>query len=260
MSKHHADKASHADYRRTLYELRVQLVKLQNQVIRKGLRIVLVLEGRDAAGKDGAIKRIVKNLSPRETRVVALGKPSDRDESGWYFQRYVSHLPVGGEIVLFNRSWYNRAGVESVMGFCTQAEREAFMEDAPRFEQLLVRSGMVLRKLYLDIGKAEQERRIEDRAENPLKQWKVSPIDEVAVKNWDKYSKARNEMFARTHTTFAPWQIVRTDDKRTARLSVIKAFLASLDYKGKDERLIVADPEVVFSYAAEHFKDERIAP
>jgi len=174
-TKHHDDSPpSPSLYKRTLYDLRVQLVKLQNQVIRKDLRILVLFEGRDSAGKDGVIKRIVKNLSPRETRVVALGKPSDRDESAWYFQRYVPHLPVGGEIVLFNRSWYNRAGVESVMGFCTAAERESFMDDAPRFEQLLVRSGILLRKYYLDIGKAEQKRRLADRARNPLKQWKLS--------------------------------------------------------------------------------------
>jgi polyphosphate kinase 2 len=249
-----------SEYKRTLYALRVQLVKLQNQVIRKGLRILIVLEGRDGAGKDGAIKRIVKNLSPRETRVVALGKPSDRDESSWYFQRYVPHLPVGGEIVLLNRSWYNRAGVEIVMGFCTSAEHESFLEDAPRFEQLLVRSGILLRKYYLDIGKAEQKRRLADRSRNPLKQWKLSPIDDVAVKNWERYSEARNEMLARTHTAFAPWHVVRTDDKRTARLNVIKAILASLDYKGKDERLLHVNPEVVFSYDAERPKDAQVAP
>ncbi len=259
-TKHHDDSPSPSEYKQTLHDLRVELVKLQNQVIRKDLRILVVLEGRDGAGKDGAIKRITKNLSPRETRVVALGKPSNRDESSWYFQRFVPHLPAGGEIVLFNRSWYNRAGVEHVMGFCTPAEHESFMEDAPRFEQLLVRSGIILRKYYLDISKAEQERRLADRHHNPLKQWKVSPIDEVAVKNWEKYSEARNEMFARTHTAFAPWELVSTDDKRTARLNVIKAILAGIDYKGKDEHLLVVDPEVAFSYGAEQVRDGRISP
>jgi len=250
---------SPSEYKGTLYDLRVQLVKLQNHVIRHRLRILIVLEGRDCAGKDGAIKRVVKNLSPRETRVVALGKPSNREESSWYFERFVSHLPAGGEIVLFNRSWYNRAGVEFVMGFCTPEEHESFLEDAPHFEQLLVRSGTTLRKYYLDIGKAEQRRRLADRESNPLKQWKVSPIDEVAVKNWDKYSEARNEMFARTHTSFAPWDVVRTDDKRVARLNIMKALLASVDYKGKDDRLLVADPEVVFRYDVAQVKDHRIA-
>ena len=248
------------DYKRTLYDLRVQLVKLQNQVIRKGLRILVVIEGRDGAGKDGAIKRLVKHLSPRETRVVALGKPSDREESSWYFERYVRYLPAGGEIVIFNRSWYNRAGVEPVMGFCTPDEHEAFLEDAPRFEQLVVRSGIVLRKYYLDISQAEQERRLEDRASNPLTQWKVSPIDEVAAKNWDKYSAARNEMLARTHSEFAPWDVVRTDDKRAARLGVIKALLASIDYKRKDERLLVADAKIFFRYSVKHAKGLTLAP
>jgi len=267
MSKHkHRDESpspsppSPSEYKRTLYDLRVELVKLQNHVIRHELRIVVVFEGRDGAGKDGAIKRIVKHLSPRETRVVALGRPSDRDASCWYFQRYVPHLPAGGEMVLFNRSWYNRAGVEQVMGFCTPAEHESFMEDAPRFEQLLVRSGMLLRKFYLDIGKAEQERRLADRSRDPLKQWKVSPIDEVALKNWDRYSEARNEMLARTHTAFAPWSVVRTDDKRTARLNAIKALLASLDYKGKDEGLLLVDSEVVFSPGTEQVRDRMLAP
>jgi polyphosphate kinase 2 len=259
-TKNRDDSPSPSEYKQTLYDLRVQLVKLQNHVIRHGLRILVVFEGRDAAGKDGAIKRIVKHLSPRETRVVALARPSDRDESTWYFQRFVPHLPAGGEIVLFNRSWYNRAGVEHVMGFCTPTEHEAFLEDAPRFEQLLVRSGTILRKYYLDIGKAEQERRLEARSRDPLNQWKVSPIDEVAVKNWDRYSEARNEMLVRTHTAFAPWEVVRTDDKRTARLSVIKALLTGIDYKGKDERLLLVDPEVVLNCGAEHVKDGRLAP
>jgi polyphosphate kinase 2 (PPK2 family) len=167
---------------------------------------------------------------------------------------------VGGEIVLFNRSWYNRAGVESVMGFCTAAEHAAFLDDAPRFEQLLVRSGILLRKYYLDIGKAEQKRRLADRASNPLKQWKLSPIDDVAVKNWERYSEARNEMLVRTHTAFAPWEVVRTDDKRTARINVIKSILASLEYKGKHERLLRANPDVVFRYGAQHVRDRRLAP
>ncbi len=263
-SSHHADSpsptVSSAVYKRTLHHLRVQLVKLQNHVIRNNLRILVVFEGRDAAGKDGVIKRIVKNLSPRETRVVALAKPSDRDASSWYFQRYVPHLPAGGEIVLFNRSWYNRAGVEHVMGFCTPAEYECFLEDAPSFEQLLVRSGMTLRKYYMDISKAEQKHRLADRSHDPLSQWKISPIDEVALRNWEKYSVARNAMFARTHRAFAPWEVVRTDDKHTARLNVIKALLASIEYKGKDEQLLVVDPGVVFSYRAEEVKDQRIVP
>jgi polyphosphate kinase 2 len=237
-----------AEYRKTLYRLRVQLVKLQNEVIRKGLRLLVVLEGRDGAGKDGAIKRMTKTLSPRETRVVALGKPSSREQASWYFQRFVPHFPTRGEIVVFNRSWYNRAGVEVVMGFCTNAEHTAFLTDAPEFEELQVRSGTLLRKYYLDIDKAEQQRRLAERSRDPLTQWKVSPIDAVAVKNWHAYSAARDEMFAATHSEVAPWVIVRTNDKRTARLNFIKALLASVDYRGKDEALLVRNPDVVFRY------------
>lgn len=191
--------------------------------------------------------------------MVALGPPSDRDESSWYFQRYVRHLPAGGEMVLFNRSWYNRAGVETVMEFCTADEREAFMEDVPHFEQLLVRSGVTLRKFYLDIGKAEQVRRLADRAENPLKQWKSSPVDAVAVKHWTRYSKARDEMLLRSHTAFAPWVIVRADDKRLARINLIKALLSGLSYKGKHEHLLVPDPAIVFPFDVDHAPDPRLA-
>jgi polyphosphate kinase len=248
-------KRSTPDYKKTLYDLQVQLVKLQNHVIRKGLKVLVVFEGRDGAGKDGAIKRIIQHLSPRETRVVALSRPSDRDEAGWYFQRFVPHLPVEGEIVLFNRSWYNRAGVERVMGFCTPAEYEQFIEDAPRFEQLLVRSDTILRKYYLDITKSEQKRRLAKRRRDPLTQWKLSPIDDVALSNWDTYSQARNQMLARTHTAFAPWTIVRTDDKHAARINVIKDLLAAIDYKGKDSSVLLPNPAVVFGYSEEYAKE-----
>ena len=235
------------EYKRSLYELRVQLVKLQNHVIRRRLRVLVILEGRDASGKDGAIRRIVKHLSPRDTRVVALGAPSDHDTASWYFQRWVPFLPARGEIVIFNRSWYNRAGVERVMGFCTNDEHESFLNDAPRFEDLLVRSGLILRKYYLDIGKAEQQRRIEERHRDPLSQWKISPIDDVAVKNWKKYSRARDEMLARTHTAFAPWTIVRTDDKRAARINLLRSILASVEYEGKDHGMLPPSHEITFA-------------
>lgn len=266
MSKHKFEEDSQpsppspAEYKRTMYELHVQLVKLQSHVIRNAARVLIILEGRDGAGKDGLIKRFVKHLSPRDTRVVALAKPSDREASSWYFQRFVAHLPTGGEMVLFNRSWYNRAGVERVMGFCTSSQVESFMEATPHFERLLVDSGTILRKYYLDISKAEQERRLGDRSRDPLKQWKVSPIDEVAVDNWEKYSEARDEMLARTHTPFAPWDVVRADDKRLARLNAIKAVLASIDYHGKDERVLAPNPDVVFRYDVEQVKNGRIAP
>ena len=187
---------SREDYEAELHLLQIEFVKLQRHVIRKGSQILVLLEGRDAAGKDGSIKRIVEHLSPRDTRVVALGKPSDRDQRRWYFRRFVSQLPEAGEVVLFNRSWYNRAGVERVMGFCSAKECEQFLQLAPQFEGLLVNSGIVLLKYYLDISKGDQKQRLRDRSRDPLKQWKTSAIDEVAIKHWDAYCTARDEMRA----------------------------------------------------------------
>ncbi len=251
---------SHADYRDELLELQIELVKLQREIIRENMKILVLFEGRDAAGKDGTIKRIVEHLSPREVRTVALGKPSDRDTSAWYFQRYVPYLPVAQEMVLFNRSWYNRAGVERVMGFCTDAQYREFVETVPEFEQMLERSGIRLFKCYLDICKAEQKKRLKSRRKDPLKQWKISPIDEQALDHWDDYSKARNEMFARTHSPTAPWCIVRADDKRIARLNVIKHLLSRLDYEGKDERLVLPNPDIVFLYDEAYLKNKMISP
>jgi polyphosphate kinase 2 len=235
-------------YRRALYSLQIELVKLQREIIHGGDKILVIFEGRDAAGKDGTIKHIVEHLSPRETRVVALGKPSDRESTAWYFQRYVRHLPAAEEMVLFNRSWYNRAGVERVMQFCSDAQYEEFMETVPAFEEMLERSGIRLFKYYLDISRREQKRRLKARRKDPLKQWKLSPIDEAAIKHWDDYSLARDAMFARTHTPFSPWRIVRADDKHLARLSVIKDLLTHLPYAGKDERIVLPNPEIVFVY------------
>jgi len=240
-------------YRKTLHRLQIELVKLQRHFIACDDKILVLLEGRDAAGKDGVIKRIVEHLSPRETRVVALGRPSDRDRGSWYFQRYVPHLPAAQEFVLFNRSWYNRAGVERVMGFCTKEEYEEFMETVVGFEQMVVRSGIRLLKYYLDISHDEQQRRLEARRVDPLKQWKISPIDAEALRKWDAYSVARNSMLARTHSVAAPWTIVRADDKRTARINVIKDVLARLHYGDKDEKVLRVDPKIVFRYA-----DERV--
>jgi polyphosphate kinase 2 len=192
--------------------------------------------------------------------VVALGKPSDREASAWYFQRYVPYLPVAEEMVLFNRSWYNRAGVERVMGFCKEKEYEEFMETVSAFEQMLIRSGIILIKYYLDISKHEQEKRLESRRKDPLKQWKISPIDAVAQKHWDDYSLARNAMFARTHTLITPWTVVRADDKKLARLNVIRDLLSRIDYGGKDHGLIQPNADVVFSYAETYNERGMIAP
>jgi polyphosphate kinase 2 len=240
---------SREDYDAQLHLLQVELVKLQRHFIGCGDRILVILEGRDAAGKDGSIKRIVEYLSPRETRVVALGKPSDRERSGWYFQRYVAHLPAAEELVLFNRSWYNRAGVEHVMGFCSKDEHEEFMQSVPKFEEMLVNSGIKLLKYYLDIGKGEQTRRLAERARDPLNQWKISPIDAVAVKRWKAYSSARDEMLLRTHTAIAPWHVVRADDKRLARLNLMRDILSRLHYAGKKTRFVQPDPDIVFEFS-----------
>ncbi|HTJ62364.1 MAG TPA: polyphosphate kinase 2 [Alphaproteobacteria bacterium] len=251
---------SHAEYQDELVKLQIELVKLQRDVIGENRRILIILEGRDAAGKDGAIKRIVKHMSPRETRVVALPKPSDRQVGEWYFQRYIAQLPTAQELVLFNRSWYNRAGVERVMGFCTDAEYEEFMPAVVDLEALLIRSGITIVKYYLDIGKAEQKRRLKDRQRSPLKQWKVSPIDDQANKLWDDYSRARNAMFARTHTLASPWHIVRANDKRQARLNLIRDLLTRLDYPGADESLLTPNPNVVFTYDDAYLHNGMIAP
>jgi len=241
---------SHHRYENQLLHLQIELVKLQRQVIERGGRILVIFEGRDAAGKDGTIKRIVEHLSPRETRVVALGPPSDRDTRSWYFQRYVPHLPAAGEIVLFNRSWYNRAGVERVMGFCTKAETEEFLETVPTFEAMLVRAGITLFKYYLDISKREQKQRLAERRKDPLKQWKLSPIDAKASKLWTPYSKARDRMLERTHSVAAPWTIIRADDKDHTRLNLIRDLLWRQDYPGRHHRLKRPDGTVVFPYDA----------
>ena len=247
------------DYKDSLRKLQIELVKLQRHFIRCDDKILIIFEGRDAAGKDGTIKRIVQHLSPRETRVVALGKPSDRDRSSWYFQRYVPYLPAAQELVLFNRSWYNRAGVERVMGFCSDAEYEEFMDTVLDFEHMLVRSGIKLLKYYLDISKPEQKQRLNERKIDPLTQWKISPLDAKALKKWQPYSLARNEMLARTHNPITPWTVVRADDKQLARLNIIKDLLSRLHYADKDEQLILPDPHIVFTYDTSNLENGQIA-
>jgi polyphosphate kinase len=246
-------------YKKQLRKLQIELVKLQRRIIAHRERIVVLFEGRDGAGKDGVIKRIVQHLSPRESRVVALGVPSERDRTSWYFQRHVAHLPAAEEIVLFNRSWYNRAGVEPVMGFCTDAEHDEFMDTVNGFEQMIVRSGIRLFKYYLDISREEQERRLEERKKDPLTQWKTSPVDEVSHQKWDDYTRARDEMFDRTHTRVAPWRIVRADDKKAARLNLIRDLLSELDYAGKNESLPRADKAIVFPYSRKVITSGRVA-
>ncbi len=246
-------------YAKALVKLQIELVKLQRELIACGERILVLIEGRDAAGKDGAIKHIIEHLSPRETRVVALGPPSDRERHSWYFQRYVRYLPSAGEMVLFNRSWYNRAGVEPVMGFCTRREAREFLETVPDFERMLVRSGIKLFKYYLDIDRHEQRRRLAARRRDPLKQWKLSPVDAKAQKLWRQYSAARDVMFRRTHTEIAPWTVIRADDKHQARLNLIRDLLSRLDYRDRDKRLIKPERDIVFPFEPRFLADGSIA-
>jgi polyphosphate kinase 2 len=220
-------------YEEAFEKCQLELVKMQAWLRGEGQRIVVVFEGRDAAGKGGTIQAFVENLNPRWARTVALPAPSDVERGQWYFQRYIAHLPTSGEIVLFDRSWYNRAVVEHVFGWCTQAERERFFQQLPEFEDMLVRDGIVLFKIWLAIGRAEQLRQFLQRERDPLKQWKLSQTDVDGLARWDDYSAAIAEMFARSHTTPAPWTVVWGEDKRRARLAAMQAVLSRLDYPGK---------------------------
>jgi polyphosphate kinase 2 len=217
------------DYRNDLRNLQIQLTTIQRHVIEHAHQVAIIFEGRDASGKDGVIKRITAHLSPRETRVVALPPPSDRDQRSWYFQRYVGHLPAAQEIVLFNRSWYNRAGVEPVMGFCSDVEYQDFLLAVPVFEKILTNSGMQLLKYYLDISREEQAKRLTDRARDPLKRWKSSPIDALAQEKWSNYSSARDKMLKTTSSRHAPWILVDANNKKSARLNIIRDILQRIE-------------------------------
>src|SRR5574344_1926799 len=209
------------EYQRKLSLLQIELIKLQNYVKEKGLKVLLIFEGRDAAGKGGTIKRITEHLNPRGARVVALVKPSDVEKTQWYFQRYVQHLPSAGDIVLFDRSWYNRAGVEPVMGFCTKEQHMQFLKDVPEFEQMLVKSGIILFKFYFSVSKKEQLRRFKKREIDPLKQYKLSPVDKESQNLWEKYTIAKFSMLMASNTEIAPWMVIRSDNKKKARLNCI---------------------------------------
>ncbi len=237
------------EYKDELKALQIELVQVQRHLIAHGHRVLVIFEGRDAAGKDGTIKRITEHLSPRETRVVALGKPSDREQTQWYFQRYVPYLPAAGEFALFNRSWYNRAGVERVMGFCTRAQTDNFLESVVPFEQMLVGDGLQIIKYYLDISRGEQKRRLRERAGDPLTQWKVSPIDQQAQKRWDAYTEARDQMLRRSEHPGAPWVLVRANNKKVARLNVIRDLVQRIECPQRGRHPATPDPEVVMPYA-----------
>lgn len=232
-------------YATELEQLQLAIVETQFWTIKNNLRVVIVLEGRDTAGKDGAIKRLTEYMSPRQTRVVALPKPSDRETSQWYFQRYVPHLPAAGETVIFNRSWYNRGGVEPVMGYCTPEQYAQFMTDAPRFERMLTDDGIILIKIWLDISRKEQAKRLKERRVDPLKQFKLSSLDAEAEARFDAYSDARDRMLDETDRPFAPWTVIATDDKKTARLNLIRYILSVLDHVTQDVKK--PDPDVVLT-------------
>ena len=246
--------------RAELEALQLALVRTQIAAMKSGERAVILFEGRDTAGKDGTIRRITEHLSVRATRVVALPKPSDRQQSQWYFQRFAVHLPAAGEFVIFNRSWYNRAGVETVMGFSTPAEQAEFLRDAPDFERMLVESGIKLVKLWLDISRQEQAKRLKERRTDPLKALKVSDIDAVAEARWADYSEARNQMLMRTHTPLAPWHVVRADHKRRAHLAVIRHILHRLAPPEVVASVAMPDPKLLFPFEAGAIADGRLAP
>ena len=240
------EKINRTEYEDTKRLLQIELLKLQKWVKENDERIVLVFEGRDAAGKGGTIKRIMEHLNPRGARVVALDKPSDIEKGQWYFQRYIQNLPTAGEIVLFDRSWYNRAGVERVMGFCKPAEYTQFMYQAPEFERMIKDDGVRLIKFWFSVGRKEQLRRFNARKNDPLKQWKLSPMDLASLDRWDDYTKAKEDMFFYTNTTQAPWTVVKSNDKKRARLEAIRYFLNAIPYAEKDSEVIgVPDPLIL---------------
>ena len=242
MSENSAEKISKKEYEAELRRLQIELVKLQEWIKHEGMKVVAIFEGRDAAGKGGAINRITECLNPRFCRVAALGTPTDKEKSQWYFQRYVPHLPAGGEIVLFDRSWYNRAGVEHVMGFCSDAEYREFMRSAPEFERMLVRSGIKLIKYWFSVSDEEQEKRFQSRIADPTKRWKLSPMDVESRSKWVEYSRAKDAMFLHTDIETAPWWVVNADVKRNARLNCIRHFLSQFEYKDLTPPVIELPP------------------
>jgi polyphosphate kinase len=242
----HKDKIDLKTYETELVKLQTELVKLQEWIKHAGLRVAVIFEGRDAAGKGGTIKRVTEHLNPRVVRIAALASPNDRERTEWYFQRYVEHLPAAGEMVLFDRSWYNRAGVERVMGFCTEDEVWEFFRTCPEFERMLIRSGIILLKYWFSVSDEEQERRFQSRLKDPLKQWKLSPMDLESRLRWVEYSKAKDEMFSYTDTKDSPWWVVDAEDKRRARLNMIQHLLSTIPYEDvlpKDLKLAERPPE-----------------
>jgi len=243
------------EYEQEKYQLQIELLKMQNWVKDTGQRLVLLFEGRDAAGKGGTIKRFMEHMNPRGAHVVALEKPSEQELGQWYFQRYIQHLPTTGEIVMLDRSWYNRAGVEKVMGFCSGAEYREFMRQAPQFERMLVNSGIRLFKLWFSVTRKEQLRRFKSREGDPLKQWKLSPMDLASLARWEEYTEAKENMFFHTHTADAPWTVIKSDDKKRARLNAMRLVLSSLPYANKNPEVAVPpDPLIVVKPDIDHIR------
>ena len=248
-------------YEKELAKLEIELIKLQEWVIFKKLKVVVLFEGRDAAGKGGIIKRIAEPLNPRSCRIVALGTPTEREKSQWYFQRYVSHLPSAGEIVLFDRSWYNRAGVEHVMGFCTDEQYNEFFVSCPEFEQMLVRSGIILIKYWFSVSDEEQEERFQDRINDPTKTWKISPMDIASREKWVEYSKAKDEMFIHTDIKQSPWYVVPADNKKLARLNCISHLLSLIPYEPLPAEPIILPPRKEYpAYVRPPISDQTFVP
>jgi polyphosphate kinase len=257
----YTERLDRAEYDRDKRLLQIELLKLQYWIKATGTRLAILFEGRDAAGKGGTIKRFTEHLNPRGATVVALEKPSERERNQWYFQRYVAHLPANGEMVLFDRSWYNRAGVERVMGFCTPEEYLEFIEQAPRFEQLLVESGLHLVKLWFSVSRAEQRTRFIIRQVDPVRQWKLSPMDLASLDKWEEYTAAKEDMFLHTDTEAAPWTVIKSNDKKRARLEAMRHVLSLFDYDGKDPGVVgEPDPLIVISAADILEEDHASAP
>ncbi len=237
-------------YEEELRKLQIELVNLQNWISKNKLRVAVIFEGRDAAGKGGAIRRFTEHLNPRSMRVVALAKPTEVEQGQWYFRRYIKELPNPGEIVFFDRSWYNRAVVEPVMGFCTKEQYNKYMVQVPEFEHMLYEDGVIIIKFWFSISKDEQKKRFESRLKNPLKRWKFSPVDQKGQELWDEYTFYKEQMFSKTHTSYSPWIIVKTNDKKTARLESIRYVLSQFDYEGKNkaQTTLFPDPNVINRY------------
>jgi polyphosphate kinase len=260
MTKSDTRKLTRKQYNKELVRLQEELVRMAEWVHQQGLRVIVLFEGRDTAGKGGTIKRIMALLNPRYCKVVALGTPTDREKSQWYFQRYIEHLPAAGEIVLFDRSWYNRAGVERVMGFCTDEEYEEFMRTCPQFERALIRSGIILIKYWLSISDEEQERRFQARLKNPGKRWKLSSMDVQARSHWVDYSEAKDQMFAFTDSKESPWYVVDAESKRTARLNLIAHLLSQIPYEPIPETRIKLPPRQERAYIRPPMSEQTMVP